>query len=245
MSKERSTWRSPRLDRDLTLARWGEIGVPVLIFPTAGGDAEECERFHLIDALSGLLAAGRMKAYSVDSVAGRSWLSEDDSIAGAARVQYRFDAAIVAEVVPAIRADCRDPAIEIVVAGASIGAFNALAAICRHPDLFRSAVCMSGTYDPTKFLKGEPTREYRECSPLHFLPELPEGPQLAKLRRRFILLAHGDGRFEEPAQSWRAADVLGARGIPNRVDAWGPKYDHDWATWREMLPRYLDDLLPR
>jgi esterase/lipase superfamily enzyme len=39
--------------------------------------------------------------------------------------------------------------------------------------------------------------------------------------------------------------VLGARGIPNRVDAWGPKYDHDWATWREMLPTYLDDLLPR
>jgi esterase/lipase superfamily enzyme len=37
--------------------------------------------------------------------------------------------------------------------------------------------------------------------------------------------------------------VLGARGIPNRVDPWGPEWPHDWQTWRAMLPMYLDDLL--
>jgi esterase/lipase superfamily enzyme len=35
------------------------------------------------------------------------------------------------------------------------------------------------------------------------------------------------------------ARALGDRGIPNRVDLWGPGYDHDWPTWRDMLPRYL------
>ena len=35
-----------------------------------------------------------------------------------------------------------------------------------------------------------------------------------------------------------------SKGIPNRVDDWGPDYDHDWPTWWEMLPLYLDDLLP-
>jgi esterase/lipase superfamily enzyme len=38
------------------------------------------------------------------------------------------------------------------------------------------------------------------------------------------------------------ADVLGSRAIPNRVDAWGPEWDHDWPTWRAMLPRYLEEL---
>ena len=40
------------------------------------------------------------------------------------------------------------------------------------------------------------------------------------------------------------AKVLGDKGIPNRVDDWGPAYEHDWPTWWEMLPLYLDDLVP-
>jgi S-formylglutathione hydrolase FrmB len=38
------------------------------------------------------------------------------------------------------------------------------------------------------------------------------------------------------------AAALGARGIPNRVDNWGPEWDHEWTTWRVMLPQYLDEL---
>ena len=71
-----------------------------------------------------------------------------------------------------------------------------------------------------------------------------DDPVLAKLRERFILLTHGEGRWEDPDQSWRAADALGARSIPNRVDPWGREYDHDWPTWREQLPKYLGELLP-
>lgn len=243
MTKERTSWHSERLGRRVDVVRYGVAGTPVLVFPTAAGDAEECERFHLIDVLSDLLAEQRIKVYSVDSVPGRSWFQEDDSMAGGARVQNRFDAFLYHELVPAIRTDCQSPDIEVVVSGASIGAFNALAAICRHPDVFRAAVCMSGTYDLRKFLQGEPNEEFFYCSPLDFLPRLDEGPHLEALRKRFVLLAHGDGRWEEPAQSWRTADVLGSRGVPNRVDAWGERYDHDWPTWREMLPKYLDELV--
>ena len=51
---------------------WGRWGIaPVLLFPTAGGDAEEVERFKLIHVLEPLLGAGRIKVYSVDSIAGQ------------------------------------------------------------------------------------------------------------------------------------------------------------------------------
>jgi esterase/lipase superfamily enzyme len=36
--------------------------------------------------------------------------------------------------------------------------------------------------------------------------------------------------------------MLGSRGVPNRVDLWGPHVNHDWPTWRDMLPKYLDAL---
>ena len=62
-----------------------------------------------------------------------------------------------------------------------------------------------------------------------------------KLRRdasgtRKAILASGEGRWENIGESWRLAHVLGSKGIPNRVDPWGTEYDHDWSTWRQMLP---------
>ena len=102
---------------------------------------------------------------------------------------------------------------------------------------------MSGTYNMDKFLDGQRTRDYYESSPLDFVGNLG-GEHLEQLRQRFVLLAHGQGEFEEPQQSWNVERVLGPMGIPNRVDDWGPDWRHDWVTWREMLPRFLGELLP-
>ena len=223
------------------LHRWGHLGVPVLLFPTAGGDAEECERFLMIDALSGLMEAQRIKVYSIDSLGTQAILDESIPRENAARVQNRFDEAVYREVVPAIRADCRDAGIEIVVAGASLGAFNALAALCRHPDAYRSAICMSGTYDLTRWMTRS-SQDWYYSSPLDFLPGLNDAGVLEALRKRFVLLTHGTGRWESPKESWNVADLLGSKGIPNRVDEWGSEWDHDWPTWRRMLPEYLGEL---
>ncbi|HEX2255051.1 MAG TPA: alpha/beta hydrolase-fold protein [Thermoanaerobaculia bacterium] len=239
--KERTGWWSERLGHDLSLVRWGHWGTPVLLFPTAGGDAEECERMGLVGAVGPLVEAGRIKLYSVDSVAGRCWLERQDPH-WCSELQNRFDAALYHEVVPAIRADCRDGGVEIVTAGASIGAFNAVASLCRHPDVFRLALGLSGTYDLAPWLRGTWNDAFYFASPLHFLPNLGDGHQLDALRRRHVVLATGEGRWEDPGESWRLADVLGGKGIPNRVDPWGPQWDHDWPTWCAMLPKYLGEM---
>jgi esterase/lipase superfamily enzyme len=241
MSKESTSWFSERLGRHVTVCRWGVMGTPLLVFPTAGGDAEEIERFLMIDALERPLAEQRIKVYSCDSTAGQALLGESKEAAFAAREQQKFDAFVYRELAPLIRADCRSPEIEIAAAGASIGAYQALAAVCRHPDVFELAICMSGTYDLAKFMEGEPTRDHHFNTPTRFLPDLPEGEHLERLRTRFVLLTHGKGRAEEPEQSWRVADVLGKRGVPNRVVEWGEEWHHDWPTWRKMLPLYVDE----
>jgi esterase/lipase superfamily enzyme len=237
-----SQWWSPRLECDLTVARWGYAGTPVLLFPTAGGDALEVERMQVIAAILPLIEAGRARVYSMDSVAGRAW-AEKKPADYCSRLQNAFDACVVQEVVPAIRTDCADSEIEIVTAGASIGAFNAVASICRHPDLFKLAIAMSGSYDFERLLAIPVNEDFYFAAPLLFLPNLGDGPQLNALRQRFVLLATGQGNYEYPADSWRMADVLGAKGVPNRVDAWGPEWHHDWPTWRQMLPQYLDEFI--
>ncbi|MDH3612667.1 MAG: alpha/beta hydrolase-fold protein [Gammaproteobacteria bacterium] len=236
--KEVFHWYSPNVEQEMQLVRWGHFGTPVLLFPTAGGDAEEIERFHLIGALGPLLDAGRIKVYSMDSVAGKAWFAGQHSAEYCSKLQNCFDSYIYSEVTPAIRGDCDSEDIEIVTAGASIGAFNAVATLCRHPDAYRLAIAMSGTFDLSKYLEGHFNDDFYFSSPLHYLPRL-EGAQLEMLQQRFILLPSGEGDYEDIGESWRIARVLGAKGIPNRVDPWGTHYHHDWQTWREMLPKYL------
>ena len=233
-------WYSDRVGEWINLVRWGNWGTPVLIFPTAGGDAWEIERWGLVGALGPLIDAGRIKVYSVDSISGRSWLRGDDP-RHSMWLQNRFDEAIHNEVVPAIREDCRSADIEIISAGASIGAMWAVEVICRHPDVFRAAVGMSGTYDLARWRNGYWSDDYFYSSPKDFLPGL-DGPVLDRLRTRFVVLATGSGAWEDPGESWRMAAALGNKGIPNRVEVWSEQHRHDWPTWHEMLPLYLDDL---
>jgi esterase/lipase superfamily enzyme len=245
MSKHKISWKSPSLGgREITFVRYGISGTPLLLFPTAGGDAEEPERFHLITAVGDFLKDLRLKVYVVDSIAGQAWLKECKTLEEAAAMQNRFDRCLYREVVPAIWRDCGGDRGLIWTAGASIGAFNALAAVCRHPDVFDKAFCMSGTYNMNRFLQGRINRDYHESSPLDFVPTL-EGAHLDLLRKRFILLAHGQGEFEDPQQSWNVERVLGPKGIPNRVDAWDNTWRHDWVTWRKMLPQFLGEFLPQ
>jgi esterase/lipase superfamily enzyme len=234
-------WHSDRLEQEFTVARWGHYGAPVLVFPTAGGDAEEIERHKLVEACGELLEAGRIKIYSCDSVAGRAMAASTGSPEYRMWLLNQFHQAVRHEVVPAIHADTGGSDQRIVAAGASIGAFNAVALLCRFPDVFDAAIGMSGTYRIQRFLDGAWSDDLFYSSPLDFLPGLG-GDHLELLRQRRVILPSGEGEHEDIGESWAMAEVLGSKGVPNRVDSWGPETIHDWPTWWRMLPQYLDEL---
>src|SRR5512140_1205103 len=181
-SKTIGKWRSERLQRQITMVRWGTFGQPVLVFPTAGGDAEEIERMLLVGALGPLIEAGKIKVYSCDSVAGRALVSREGSPQHQMWLQNEFHHFVRHEIVPAIRTDCKSDDLELWAAGASIGAFHSVAMVCRFPDVFARACAMSGTYDLRRFYEAsEFTDEFWVSSPLHFVPKLA-GKHLDVLR---------------------------------------------------------------
>lgn len=234
-------WFSQRVHRQVAMARWGHFGQPVLLFPTAGGDAEEMERWQMMKALAPLLEGGKIKVYSCDSVAGKAMVEREGSGQHRQWILNQFHQYIRHEVVPAIHADCGGAALDIISAGASIGAFHAAAVVCRFPDVFSRAIAMSGTFDIRRFMGADHFGEdFWVSSPLHFVPKL-SGPHLEKLRTRFVHMPSGEGKAEDISESWALARVLGAQRIPNRVDSWGKDTPHDWVTWRAMLPKYLQE----
>jgi esterase/lipase superfamily enzyme len=234
-------WFSDRLQQPITVVRWGTFGLPVLIFPSAGGDAEEIERHGLVEACGSLLGEGRVKLYSVDSVAGQAMVTKDGPVEYRMWLLNQFQQCVRWEVLPAIHADLGGHAIDVITTGASIGAFNAVAVLCRFPDVFSAAIGMSGTYRIERFYDEASSQDLYFSAPLQFLPGL-DGPQLDRLRDRRVILASGEGDWEDIGSSWQMADALGAKGIPNRVDNWGPQWAHQWPTWRAMLPQYLREL---
>jgi esterase/lipase superfamily enzyme len=194
-----------------------------------------------VTACADLVDAGRIKLYSCDSVAGQAMVASTGSPTYRMWLLNQFHECVVNEIVPAIHADLGGQEPPIIAAGASIGAFNSLAMLCRYPHVFGTAVCMSGTYRVERFFDGEFNDQLYLSSPIHFLPGL-EGPQLDTLRSRFVILASGQGAWEDIGESWHVAEILGRKGVPNRVDPWGTEWEHDWVTWRYMLPLYLNEL---
>ena len=202
-------WYSDRLQAEITVVRWGAFGTPVLVLPSAGGDAEEIERFGLVGACAPLLAEGRVKLYSVDSVAGQAMVRKTGSAEHRMWLLNQFHECVRWEVVPAIHADLGGRAIDVIACGASIGAFNALAVLCRYPDVFAAAVGMSGTNGNERFYDGAWSRDLYFAAPQQFLPGL-DGPQLDRLRQRRAVLAAGEGDWEDIGESWKMAAALGA-----------------------------------
>jgi len=237
----KSRWYSHRVGQPVTVVRWGDFGQPVLVLPTAGGDAEEIERFKLVEALWPLVEARKIKIYSVDSIGGRTWFYREGSPEHRMKMQDQFHWCIREEVVPAIHMDCKTTDIDIWTAGASIGAFHAAALVCRFPDVFSKAISMSGTYNLMRFIEAHhPTDDFRRASPLYFVPHLG-GKHLDVLRQRYVHMVTGEGRWENINESFGLANVLGQKGVPNYVESWGKDWHHDWVTWRAMLPKILGE----
>jgi esterase/lipase superfamily enzyme len=101
------------------------------------------------------------------------------------------------------------------------------------------AIGLSGVYELAPRYCDEDSTAF---SPLACL-QTAKGQRLEQLRRRAIILGSGEGDYESPADSKRIADTCVSKAIPCRLSLWGPRRDHTWSTWREMLPRLLDEQL--
>src|SRR5215468_8969368 len=68
---------SPAIGSAGTVVRYGHWGRPVLVFPSEQGRAFDFANNGMVDAVSALIEAGRVKLYCVDSHDGASWSAAD------------------------------------------------------------------------------------------------------------------------------------------------------------------------
>ena len=137
----------------MEIAVYGHYGMPLLMFPTAGADFLEYERFQLIDSIKPVIDEGKFKAFSINSINNESWLNNSVYPPHKSLRHGQYNQYIIEEVVPFIYDNCHGRA-PIITTGASVGAYHAMNTFLRIPSVFRGTVAMSGVYDLKYYSKG-------------------------------------------------------------------------------------------
>jgi len=233
-------WHSPALGLDMPVVTYGHAGRPLLLFPTAAADFLENERFFLVKSVEPAIMAGHLRVFSIDSINKHAWMNRQIPISEKARRQNLYQQYIERELVSFIRSVCGD--VRIATTGASFGCFHAANTMFRRPDLFDTLIGMSGFYDlGPDYFKGYSDENCYFNNPMWYVSNA-EGDLLNAMRSCSINLVTGQGPYEAPGASVRFAELLGNKGIPHFLDMWGHDVEHDWPSWRKMLPYFVQRL---
>jgi esterase/lipase superfamily enzyme len=234
---------SPAIGAAGNVVAYGHWGRPVLAFPAEGGGAWDFEKTGMIDAVGGLLEAGRAKLYCVDAFDAESWSNPTVPMEQRAHAHERYESWILDQVVPWIHEDSGG-AQEIITTGCSLGAYHALNFAFKRADLFPLAICMSGNYDPSAWQGwGERGEAAYFNNPMDYIAHL-HGDHLEWLRERLsLVIVCGQGMWEDTTGSLestrRLGELLAAKGIRHELDLWGHDVPHDWPSWQAQLAHHL------
>ncbi|MCB0264453.1 MAG: alpha/beta hydrolase-fold protein [Calditrichia bacterium] len=240
MHREIHNWWSPRLNKHMEIAVYGHYGFAVLMFPTAGADYLEYERFHLLDTLAPMIDQGKFKVFSINSINNESWLNNNMHPYDKAVRHQQYNEYVLREVVPFIYTHCQGH-VPIITTGASLGALHAANIFFRRPDVFDGTIAMSGVYRLTAYTRGYFDDNVYFNSPIDYLPNWGDEFMLNRMREKGgnIIIASGQGEYEDPSSSIELSNILHGKGVPHMLDLWGHDMRHDWPTWRQMLPYFL------
>jgi len=243
MKKETHLWKSPHLNKEMTVNIYGHYGFAIMLFPSFTDKANECEENGMIEAIKPYLDKGKCRIFSLESVNCESWLNDKISSEQKSNRHYEYNNFVTEEVVPFIFNSCGGP-VPILTAGAKHGAFHAGNKYFRRPDLFYGVIAMSGTYNLQHYCGDYFDENCYFNSPVHYLPNLHDDYWLSFLKNKHhVHLLSGSGENENPSNTEHLGSVLSHKGIPHEVDIWDNQWGHDWNTWNKMLAHILETRL--
>jgi esterase/lipase superfamily enzyme len=231
---------SPALGRRAHVWCFGQIGMPLVVFPSNAGVAHEWQQSGMIEALGPLMAQGRMKIYCPETNVSRTF-SGEGSLEERLAHHQAYERFVMETLVPFIQEDCKSRELPLVATGCSVGALYASLFVLKHPETFTRALCLSGRYRASKFFGFPDHPDVYFNDPLAFVPNLG-GAALERVRRNAHLTvvvgrgAHEHGCIPETAE---LGHWLKNKSIPHHLAFWGEDSAHTYPWWQKQAYHYL------
>ncbi|MBA3543297.1 MAG: esterase family protein [Chthoniobacterales bacterium] len=239
MHRDYHRWYSQRLNRDMGVAVYGHYGLPILAFPTSGGDEWEQEGQGMIRTLGPYLDEGRIRIFSINGVQSDSFQNKGAHPFHRSWMQAQYDDYVANEVFPFIDSQCQAGGIPITTYGASLGAFHAANTLFKHPDRVKRCYALSGVYDMRDSMDGMYDDNFYFNNPVDYMANQNDPWFLHQYGSCDIHLATGCGPWEVPGPTYRLSEVLRNHGIAHHLDDWGPEGGHEWPYWHHQMWEYV------
>ncbi|WP_045688658.1 esterase family protein [Hymenobacter sp. AT01-02] len=222
---------SPTLGHDVEMLVFGDVGYPIVVFPSSRGRYYEAKDFKLVEAVQWFIDNQKVKLYCIDSVDAHTWYAKHLHPAERVQNHIRYDHMLSNELVPMLQQECHVD--KIGVAGCSFGGYHALNFAFRHPEQVAYLFSMGAAFDMRQFMDGYYDENLYFNNPPDFMPNA-ENEHFHQMN---IVLGTAEYDFCKEA-NYQMSEILNNKGIRHWLDV-RPHGTHDWPVWREMFPHYL------
>lgn len=242
MNRLHKIWTSKALGRRMDTIIFGSKGMRLLAFPPRMGKAGDYEFKGVVEAMSEPIERGMVQLVCFDSVDDESFYCVSKTPRERIERHMQFEQYVLEELVPFTLQVNPNPMMGTF--GCSLGAYHALNIAFRHPQRFQRVYAFSGRYDLTtsppdfwNLFDGYYDDDIFYHTPSHYLPGMPEGPQLDAIRRLDITMTIGN---EDPFfdNTMALCAVMDRKEIPHRIFTWDGRA-HRYHYWRKMVELYV------
>ena len=245
MNRDKYTWHSVHLDKDMSVVVYGTKGIPVLAFPTQSTRFDDWEKNGMVDSIEEFLEAGKIQLFTVGSVDDESWLCENGIDVWRTARQESYYRYIVEEVLPFIRKINKTKKLPI-AAGTEIGANQAAVVFLRRPDLFQALIAMSGIYDARYFFGNYIDHDLYENSPERFLENMAPDHEYIRIynnKKMIFCVGQGAQEFDGVRALKNLERIFITKSINAWCDYWGYDVSHSWEWWCKQIKYFLQKVL--
>ncbi len=245
VNRDKYTWHSVHLDRDMSVLVYGTKGVPVLAFPSKSTRFDDWEKNGMVDSIEELLEAGKIQLFTVGSVDDESWLCENGINVWRTARQESYYRYIVEDVIPFIRKINKSKKLPIAT-GVEMGANQAAVVFLRRPDIFQALIAMSGIYDARYFFGNYIDHDLYENAPERFLENMAPDHEYIRLyndRKMIFCVGQGSQEFDGVRALKNLERIFITKSINAWCDYWGYDVDHSWNWWGKQIRYFLPKIL--
>ena len=245
MNRDKYTWHSVHLDRDMTVLVYGTKGTPVLAFPSKTTRCDDWEKNGMVDSIEQYLEEGKIQLFAVQSVDDESWLCENGINVWRTARQESYYRYIIEDVLSFIHKKNKSKKLPI-VAGTQMGANQAAIMFLRRPDLFQSVIALSGIYDARYFFGYYIDHDLYENAPERFLENMaPDHEYIEIYNKKKMIFCVGQGakEFDGVRALKNLERIFITKSINAWCDYWGYDVSHSWDWWCKQIAYFLPKVL--